>query len=86
MEVYYDSENTENLRYAKDPGWEWLGTDVLDAGFLIYNFDKPYWRLMLSKLKDCKEPNEVQQWNILLLENLIEYNDPFTGLSSTDAE
>ena len=62
----------------------WLSTDVLDAGFLIYNFDKPYWKVMLDKLKAIKQPNEVEQWNRRLIENLIEYNDPFTGLGSTD--
>ena len=84
LEVSYGREYTIVLEYADDPGWEWLSTDVLDAEFLIYNFEKPSWRLMLKKLKASKEPNEVERWNIQLLENLIEYNDPFTGLESTE--
>ena len=43
LDVLYERENSIILRYAKDPEWPWLSTDVLDAGFLIYNFDKPYW-------------------------------------------
>lgn len=84
LDVLYERENSIILRYAKDPGWPWLSTDVLDAGFLIYNFDKPYWKVMLDKLKAIKQPNEVEQWNRRLIENLIEYNEPFTGLGSTD--
>lgn len=84
LEVQYGSENTTCLRYAKDPGWEWLSTDVLDSDFLIFNFEKPYWQLMLNKLKEKKQPNEVEQWNLALLENLIAHNDPFTGLESTE--
>jgi hypothetical protein len=85
LEVSYGREYTIVLEYADDPGWEWLSTDVLDAEYLIYNFEKASWRLMLKKLKASKEPNEVERWNIQLLENLIEYNDPFTGLESTEA-
>lgn len=84
LDVLYERENSIILRYAKDPGWPWLSTDVLDAGFLIYNFDKPYWKVLLDKLKAIKQPNEVEQWNRRLIENLIEYNEPFTGLGSTD--
>ena len=84
LDVLYERENSIILRYAKDPEWPWLSTDVLDAGFLIYNFDKPYWKVMLDKLKAIKQPNEVEQWNRRLIENLIEYNEPFTGLGSTD--
>ena len=84
LDVLYERENSIILRYAKDPEWPWLSTDVLDAGFLIYNFDKPYWKVMLDKLKAIKQPNEVEQWNRRLIENLIKYNEPFTGLGSTD--
>ena len=84
LQVNYDRENSIILRYAEDPGWPWLSTDVLDAGFLIYNFDTPYWKLMLNKLKAIKNPNEVEIWNRRLLENLIKYNEPYTGLASTD--
>ena len=77
-------ENSVILRYAKDPGWPWLSTDVLDTGFIIYNFEKPYWQVMLDKLKAKKQPNEVEQWNRKLIENLIEFNDPYTGIESTD--
>ena len=84
LDVNYDRENTVILRYAKDPGWPWLSTDVLDAGFLIYNFDKPYWQVMLDKLKSIKQLNEVEQWNRRLIENLIKYNEPYTGLGSSD--
>ena len=84
LDVNYERENTIVLRYDKDPGWTWLSTDVLDAGFLIYNFDKPYWQVMLDRLKAIKHPNKTEQWNRKLLENLIEYNEPYTGLSSTD--
>lgn len=80
----YERENTIILKYAKDPGWPWLSTDVLDAGFLIFNFDKPYWQVMLDKLKKIKQPNAIEQWNRKLIENLIKYNDPFTGLGSSD--
>lgn len=80
----YERENTIILKYAKDPGWEWLSTDVLDAGFLIFNFDKPYWKVMLNKLKKIKQPNAVERWNRKLIENLIKYNEPFTGLGSSD--
>ena len=38
----------------------------------------------LDKLKAKKHPNEVERWNKRLIENLIEYNEPFTGLGSTD--
>lgn len=84
LDVNYDRENTIILRYAKDPGWEWLSTDVLDTGFIIYNFEKPYWQVMLNKLRAQKQPNEVEQWNQRLIKNLIEYNDPYTGIGSTD--
>lgn len=84
LEVDYERENSIILRYAKDPGWPWLSTDVLDAGFIIYNFEKPYWQLMLDKLKAQKQPNEVERWNLKLIENLLKYNDPYTGLGSTD--
>lgn len=84
LDVNYDRENTIILRYAKDPGWEWLSTDVLDTGFIIYNFEKPYWQVMLNKLRAKKQPNEVEQWNQRLIKNLIEYNDPYTGIGSTD--
>ncbi len=84
LDVNYDRENTIILRYAKDPRWEWLSTDVLDTGFIIYNFEKPYWQVMLNKLRAKKQPNEVEQWNQRLIKNLIEYNDPYTGIGSTD--
>ena len=84
LDVNYDRENTIILRYAKDPGCEWLSTDVLDTGFIIYNFEKPYWQVMLNKLRAKKQPNEVEQWNQRLIKNLIEYNDPYTGIGSTD--
>ncbi|MBR5655899.1 MAG: hypothetical protein IKW98_04345 [Prevotella sp.] len=84
LEVQYGSENTTCLRYAEDPGWEWLSTDVLDSDFLIYNFEKPYWKLMLNKLKEKKQPNEVEQWNLALLENLIAHNEPYTGMESSE--
>ena len=84
FDVSYDTENSLILRYAKDPGWSWLSTDVLDAGFLIYNFDKPYWQLMLNKLKAKKQPNEVERWNRKLIENLLKYNEPYSALESTD--
>ena len=82
----YDTENSLILRYAKDPGWSWLSTDVLDAGFLIYNFDKPYWQLMLNKLKAKKQPNEVERWNRKLIENLLKYNEPYSALESSARE
>ena len=84
LEVDYERENSIILRYAKDPGWPWLSTDVLDTGFIIYNFEKPYWQVMLNKLKAKKQPNEVEKWNRKLIENLLKYNDPYTGLASTD--
>jgi hypothetical protein len=84
LDVNYERENTLILRYAKDPGWPWLSTDVLDTGFIIYNFEKPYWQLMLNKLKTQKHPNEVERWNRKLIENLLKYNDPYTGIGSTD--
>ncbi len=84
LDVKNDRMNTIILRYAKDPGWPWLSTDVLDAGFIIYNFEKPYWKVMLNKLKAKKQPNEVEQWNRRLIENLLKYNDPYTGIESTD--
>lgn len=84
LDVNYERENTLILRYAKDPGWPWLSTDVLDTGFIIYNFEKPYWQVMLNKLKAKKRPNEVERWNQKLIENLLKYNDPYTGLGSTD--
>ena len=84
LDVSYGRENTIQLSYAKDPGWEWLSTDVLDVGFIAENFDKPSWKVMLNKLKAKKQPNEVEQWNRRLIENMIEYNEPFTGLEITD--
>ena len=84
FEVDYERERSIILRYAKDPGWPWLSTDVLDTGFIIYNFEKPYWQVMLNKLKAKKQPNEVEKWNRKLIENLLKYNDPYTGLASTD--
>lgn len=39
---------------------------------------------MLDKLKAKKQPSEVVQWNRRLIENMIEYNEPFTGLEITD--
>ena len=84
LEVDYERERSIILRYAKDPGWSWLSTDVLDTGFIIYNFEKPYWQVMLNKLKAKKQPNEVERWNRKLIENLLKYNDPYTGLESTD--
>ena len=84
LDVDYSSENTLILRYADDPGWPWLSTDVLDAGFLIYNLDKHFWWVMLEKLKAVSQPNAVVQWNRRLVENLIEYNEPFTGLESSE--
>ena len=84
LDVKYGSEDTIKLRYAKDPGWPWLSTDVLDLGFIVFNFEKPYWKVMLNKLKAKKQPNEVEQWNKRLLENMIKYNEPFTGIESTD--
>lgn len=84
FEVDYDRERSIILRYAKDPGWPWLSTDVLDTGFIIYNFEKPYWQVMLNKLKAKKQPNEVEKWNRRLIENLLKYNDPYTGIASTD--
>ena len=84
FDVKYDRENSIILRYAKDPGWPWLSTDVLDVGFITDNFDKPFWQVMLDKLKAKKHPNEVELWNKRLIENLIEYNEPFTGLGNTD--
>lgn len=84
FEVDYERERSIILRYAKDPGWPWLSTDVLDAGFIIYNFEKPYWQVMLNKLKAKKQPNEVEKWNRRLIENLLKYNDPYTGIGSTD--
>jgi hypothetical protein len=84
FEVDYERERSIILRYAKDPGWPWLSTDVLDTGFIIYNFEKPYWQVMLNKLKAKKQPNEVEKWNRRLIENLLKYNDPYTGLASTD--
>ena len=84
FDVHYDRENTIILRYAKDPGWPWLSTDVLDVGFIAENFDKPSWQTMLNKLKAKKQPNDVEQWNRRLIENMIKYNEPFTGLGSTD--
>ena len=86
FDVSYDTENSLILRYAKDPGWSWLSTDVLDAGFLIYNFDKPYWQLMLNKLKAKKQPNEVERWNRKLIENLLKYNEPYSALESSARE
>ena len=84
LEVNYGDENTIRLQYAEDPGWKWLSTDVLDMEFLIYNFDKPYWQLMLNKLKAIKQPNEVEQWNRNLIDNLLTHgNEPYTGLEST---
>ena len=41
-------------------------------------------QVMLDKLKAKKHPNEVELWNKRLIENLIEYNEPFTGLGNTD--
>ena len=38
---------------------------------------------MLNKLKAKKQPNEVEQWNRRLIENMLKYNEPFTGLEST---
>lgn len=84
LDVAYEPENTIVLRYANDPGWPWLSTDVLDTGFIIYNFEKPYWQVMLNKLKAKKQPNEVEKWNIKLIENLIKYNNAYTGLECTD--
>jgi hypothetical protein len=84
LEPDYERENSIILRYAKDPGWPWLSTDVLDVGFITENFDKPFWKLMLNKLKAKKQPNEVEQWNRRLIENIIKYNEPFSGLASTD--
>ena len=84
LEADYERERSIILRYAKDPGWPWLSTDVLDTGFIIYNFDKPYWQVMLNKLKAKKQPNEVEKWNRKLIENLLKYNEPYTGLGSTD--
>lgn len=84
IEINYERENAIILRYAQDPGWPWLSTDVLDTGFIIYNFEKPYWQVMLKKLKAKKQPNEVERWNKKLLENLIKYNEPYTGLGCTD--
>ena len=84
LEVDYARENTIILRYAKDPGWPWLSTDVLDADFIIYNFDIPSWQIMLNKLKAKKQPNDVEKWNLKLIENLYQYNNPYTGLESTD--
>lgn len=84
LDVQYGSENTIFLHYAKDPGWPWLSTDVLDSDFIVFNFEKPYWKLMLSKLKDKKERNDVEQWNLQLLEQLIAHQDAFTGLESSD--
>ena len=84
FDVHYDRENSIILRYAKDPGWPWLSTDVLDVGFIAENFDKPSWQTMLNKLKAKKQPNDVEQWNRRLIENMIKYNEPFTGLGSTD--
>ena len=84
IEVNYERENTIILRYAQDPGWPWLSTDVLDTGFIIYNFEKPYWQVMLNKLNANKQPNDVEKWNRKLIENLLKYNDPCTGLESTD--
>ena len=84
LDVKYDRENTIMLHYAKDPGWEWLSTDVLDVSFIAYNFDKPYWQVMLKRLKAKKQPNEVERWNRRLLENMIKYNVPYTGLESSD--
>ncbi len=84
LDVNYERENSLVLRYAKDPGWEWLSTDVLDTGFIIYNFEKPYWQVMLNKLKAKNQPNEVEQWNRKLIENLIEYNEPYSAIESTD--
>ncbi len=72
------------MRYAKDPGWLWLSTDVLDVDFIAESFDKPSWQIMLDKLKAKKQPSEVVQWNRRLKENMIEYNEPFTGLEITD--
>lgn len=81
----YDEENTDHLRYAADPGWEWLSTDVLDSGFLIYNFDKPNWELMLRKLNTKQKPNEVEQWNKQLINYLITSGEePYSALESTD--
>lgn len=84
LKVDYERENSIILRYAKDPGWSWLSADVLDAGFIIYNFEKPYWQVMLNKLKAKKQPNDVEKWNQKLIENLIEFNEPYTGIASTD--
>ena len=84
LEADYEHERSIILRYAKDPGWPWLSTDVLDTGFIIYNFDKPYWQVMLNKKKAKKQPNEVEKWNRKLIENLLKYNEPYTGLGSTD--
>ncbi len=84
IEVNYERENTIILRYAQDPGWPWLSTDVLDTGFIIYNFEKPYWQVMLNILNAKKQPNDVEKWNRKLIENLLKYNDPYTGLESTD--
>lgn len=39
---------------------------------------------MLDKLKAKKLPSEVEKWNRRLKENMIEYNEPFTGLEITD--
>ena len=72
------------MRYAKDPGWLWLSTDVLDVDFIAEYFDKPSWQIMLDKLKAKKQPSEVEKWNRRLIENMIEYNEPFTGLEITD--
>ena len=84
LEKNFDAENTDQLRYAADPGWPWLSTDVLDSGFLIYNFDKPYWKVMLDKLKAKQQPNAVEQWNIQLLEYLIANEEPYSAIESSD--
>lgn len=84
IEVNHERENTIILRYAQDPDWPWLSTDVLDTGFIIYNFEKPYWQVMLNKLNAKKQLNDVEKWNRKLIENLLQYNDPYTGIESTD--
>lgn len=82
LEVSYDEVTI--MRYAKDPGWAWLSTDVLDSDFIYYNFDKPYWQVMLSKLKNKQQPTAIEQWNRATIENLVANADPFGALESTD--
>ena len=86
LEEFTDDENIVSLRYAKDPGWPWLSTDVLDSDFIVFNFEKAWWKVMLAKLKERQQPTDIEQWNRALLENLIAHSDPFTGLDSTDPE